>query len=61
MPWRQAEGVLADDPAQQETWLQFLSALDFVPEHKEDLLQALDHFIDAGDNILTDYRQNYGL
>lgn len=59
--WRQADGVLADEPAQQETWLQFLSALDFVPERKEDLLQALDHFIDAGDNLLRDYRQNYGL
>ena len=59
--WRQADLVLADEPAQQESWLQFLSALDFTPERKEDLLQDLDHFIDAGDNILRDYRQNYGL
>jgi len=59
--WRQADSLLINEPAQQETWLLFLSALDFVPERKEDLLQALDHFIDAGDDLLRDYRQEYGL
>lgn len=59
--WRQADLFLADDPAQQENWLSFLSALGFAPERKEDLLQALDHFIDSGDHILEDFCQNYGL
>jgi hypothetical protein len=59
--WRQADIVLTDEPSQQETWLHFLSALGFTPNRKEDLLQTLDHFIDAGDTLLRDYRLSYGL
>ena len=59
--WRQAAAVLADEPAQQEAWLQFLSVLGFTPDRKEDMLQDLDHFLDAGETILIDYRQTYGL
>lgn len=59
--WRQSAAILADDNAQQEAWLQFLAALDFVPEQKEELLHALDHFIDSSDNVLDEFKMAYGL
>ena len=49
------------DRLQGEAWLQFLSVLGFTPDRKEDMLQDLDHCLDAGETILIDYRQTYGL
>jgi hypothetical protein len=59
--WRLAAATLADQPAQQEAWISFLAELDFTPEGKAKEIEALDAFIDAGEALLSDWKNEYGL
>ncbi len=59
--WRLAAQTLNEDAAQQEAWLAFLAELGFKPENKTALISALDAFIDEAQNVLTEWKTNYGL
>ena len=58
--WQQALSCLDEADAHQN-WSSFLAALGFEKEGQEDLLNALDHFIDQAEHILEEYKKEYNL
>lgn len=59
--WHQAIKVLEADQEALDDWFAFLKALGFEESKKEQLLKDLDHFIDQGEHILEDYKNEYNL
>lgn len=58
--WQQALSCL-DEAEAHQNWHSFLAALGFEKERQENLLHALDHFIDQAENILEEYKKEYNL
>lgn len=59
--WRQSAEVLADVPAQQESWLEFLASLGFTSLTTEKMTQSLDYFIEQVEALLETWKGEYGL
>lgn len=58
--WQQALSCLEDEEYHQR-WQEFLKALDFQKENKEELLSNVDQFIDQAERLLEDYKNEYNL
>ena len=59
--WQQAVSVLEKDQEALKNWFEFLRELNFEQDQKERLLKDLDHFIDQGEHILEDYKNEFNL
>lgn len=59
--WQQAVSVLEEDQEALKNWFEFLRELNFEQDQKERLLKDLDHFIDQGEHILEDYKNEFNL
>lgn len=59
--WRGAIQVLAGEGDYETRWHQFLAELDFREETKAQKSSQLDAFIDAGENVLADWKARYNL
>jgi len=59
--WLQAVEVLWQKPIQRETWLSLLNELGFEPQTYEAHTAALDAFLDISEQILDEYKSNFGL
>ena len=59
--WLQAVKVLWQKPVQREIWLTLLNELGFEPKTYEAHTAALDAFLDISEQILDEYKSNYGL
>jgi hypothetical protein len=59
--WRGAIQVLAGEANYEEDWHQFLADLGIRPDTKARCSSQLDAFIDAGENVLADWKARYGL
>lgn len=59
--WQQAADVLANNPAQQETWISFLAVLGFSEANQEKALVQLDQFIDQSELVLAEWKNRYNL
>ncbi len=59
--WQQAVSVLEEDQEALKNWFEFLRELNFERDQKERLLKDLDHFIDQGEHILEDYKNEFNL
>ncbi len=59
--WHQAISVLEEDQEAQKNWFEFLQNLNFEENQKARLLKELDHFIDQGEHILEDYKNEFNL
>ncbi len=58
--WQQALSCLKDKEHLQK-WQEFLAALGFKEDKREDLLSDLDHFIDQTEQLLEGYKNEYSL
>lgn len=58
--WQQALTCLEDEEHHQR-WQEFLKALGFQKENKEELLSNVDQFIDQAERLLEDYKNEYNL
>ena len=58
--WQQALTCLEDEEHHQR-WQEFLKALGFQKENKEELLGNVDQFIDQAERLLEDYKNEYNL
>jgi len=58
--WQQALTCLDETEAHQN-WISFLASLGFEKERQEDLLHALDHFIEQSEHLLEEYKKEYNL
>ena len=59
--WRGAIQVLGNDAGHEKNWHAFLADLGIKPELKPKASAQLDHFIEAGESLLTDWQSHYGL
>ena len=59
--WHQAVSVLDEDQEAKKRWFEFLQDLNFEENQKARLLKELDHFIDQGEHILEDYKNEFNL
>ena len=58
--WQRALTCLEDEEHHQR-WQEFLKALGFQKENKEELLGNVDQFIDQAERLLEDYKNEYNL
>lgn len=58
--WQQALTCLEDEESHQK-WQQFLAALGFQEEQRENLLSELDEFIDQAERLLEGYKNEFNL
>ncbi len=59
--WHQAVTCLEDDPDVLNDWFGFLKSLGFEQGEKEKRVGDLDHFIDQGEHLLEEYKNEYNL
>ncbi|MEA4811481.1 MAG: hypothetical protein VB108_02790 [Anaerolineaceae bacterium] len=59
--WRGAMHFLGDQETFEKDWHAFLAEIEFLPETKAHCSTQLDHFIDAGENALAEWKGRYGL
>lgn len=59
--WHQAVTVAEEDEDAVRDWFGFLKDLGFEENQKERLIKELDHFIDQGEHILEEYKNEYNL
>lgn len=58
--WQQALTCI-DDHHYHQLWQNFLEVLGFHTDKRDELLRTLDQFIDQGEHILEDFRNEYNL
>jgi len=59
--WREAIHHLEDKTPHQAAWKQFLEGLGLDENSKAEQVARLDHFLDQVEDVLTDWKEAYGL